>query len=89
MNDYSILHAIQIERVFPRLNTIVTYLRNSMIQPRLSALYILSIDNSIAHSLDNCALFKYLSHKKSRKPQFENVWVFLICYTFQHFFVYP
>ena len=48
-----------------------------MIQDRLSAIAILSIENDVAHSFDYSALIKDFSLKKSRKHQIILIFVIL------------
>jgi hypothetical protein len=57
--------------VFPDSKLIMTYLRSSMPQERLSSLDTLSIENAIVKNLDFSELVKTFADKKARKFNFK------------------
>lgn len=58
------------ERSFSKLKLIKTYLRNSMRQDRLCNLAILSIENSMARSLNFDDVIDTFAEQKARKKDF-------------------
>lgn len=58
------------ERSFSKLKLIRTYLRNSMSQNRLSSLAMLSIENTVARSIDLQGIITRFAAAKSRKVAF-------------------
>ena len=54
------------ERSFSKLSLIETYLRNSMLQDRLSGLAILSIENVAARKLDLSTIIDDFARRKAR-----------------------
>lgn len=58
------------ERSFSKLKLIKTYLRNSMGQDRLRNLAILSIENSMARSLNFDDVIDTFAEQKARKKEF-------------------
>ena len=58
------------ERSFSKLKLIKTYLRSTMADERLTSLAILSIENSVAHSLDISDMVQQFARAKARKATF-------------------
>jgi len=58
------------KRSFSRLKLVKNTLRSSMTDDRLSALAIISVENTIARSLDYDALIKQFAENKARKKRF-------------------
>ena len=58
------------ERSFSKLKLILSYLRNTMGQDRLSKLALLSIENKILNSIDMSDVLENFVHQKARKEPF-------------------
>ena len=55
------------ERSFSRLKLIKSFIRSSMTDDRLNSLATISIENSVARSLDTASLVKEFSELKPRR----------------------